>query len=71
MNKKTFIGVSYVSFIIIIWGTVASLIDFQFLEAKSYLEGSIGQYITFIISGLIFTIASIKAFPIFQKLINK
>ena len=48
MNKKTLIGVSYVSAWVIIWGTIGSLIDFYFLQ-NTYLPGSIGQIATFII----------------------
>ena len=45
MNKKTLVGVSYVSAWIIVWGTVGSLIDFLFLQ-NTYLPGSLGQFST-------------------------
>ena len=70
MNKKTLVGVSYVSTWIIIWGTVGSLIDFYFLQ-NTYLPGSLGQFLTFIITALISLIAAIYVFPIINnKLIS-
>tara|TARA_Y100001968_G_scaffold46775_1_gene36931 strand:+ start:1274 stop:1486 length:213 start_codon:yes stop_codon:yes gene_type:complete len=62
MNKKTLVGVSYVSSWIIIWGTVGSLIDFYFLQ-NTYLPGSLGQYLTFIISAFISSIIAVYIFP--------
>ena len=62
MNKKTFLGISYVSAWIIIWGTIGSLIDFYFLQ-NTYLPGSIGQFSTFIITAIISSIAAIYIFP--------
>ena len=66
MNKKTLVGVSYVSAWIIIWGTVGSLIDFYFLQ-NTYLPGSLGQFLTFIITALISLIAAIYVFPIINN----
>ena len=66
MNKKTFIGISYVSAWIIIWGTIGSFIDFYFLQ-NTYLPGSIGQFLTFIVSAVISAIAAIFLFPIINK----
>ena len=66
MNKKTLIGISYVSAWIIIWGTIGSLIDFYFLQ-NTYLPGSLGQYLTFIVSATISSIAAIYLFPIVNK----
>jgi len=43
----------YISVWIIIWGTTGSLIDFPLYKNKIYLEGSIFQYLTFTISGII------------------
>ena len=62
MNKKTLVGVSYVSAWIIIWGTIGSLIDFYFLQ-NTYLPGSLGQFLTFIITAVISSIAAIYMFP--------
>ncbi len=66
MDKKTLVGISYVSAWIIIWGTVGSLIDFYFLQ-NTYLPGSIGQFLTFIIIGFISSIAAVYLFPIINK----
>ena len=62
MNKKTLIGISYVSAWIIIWGTIGSLIDFYFLQ-NTYLPGSVGQFSTFIITALLSSIIAIYIFP--------
>ena len=62
MNKKTLIGVSYVSTWVIIWGTLGSLIDFYFLQ-NTYLPGSIGQFATFIITAFLSSIIAIYIFP--------
>ena len=70
MNKKTLVGVSYVSAWVIIWGTVGSIIDFYFLQ-NTYLPGSLGQFLTFIITAAISSIAAIYMFPtINNKFIN-
>ena len=70
MNKKTLVGVSYVSAWVIIWGTVGSIIDFYFLQ-NTYLPGSLGQFLTFIITAAISSITAIIIFPtISKKLMN-
>ena len=66
MNKKTLVGILYVSAWIIIWGTVGSLIDFYFLQ-DTYLPGSSGQFLTFIITAIVSSIAAIYTFPIVNK----
>ena len=66
MNKKTLIGVSYVSAWVIIWGTIGSLIDFYFLQ-NTYLPGSVGQFSTFIITALLSSIIAIFIFPIINN----
>tara|TARA_B100001250_G_scaffold406508_1_gene425685 strand:- start:936 stop:1148 length:213 start_codon:yes stop_codon:yes gene_type:complete len=66
MNKKTLVGISYVSAWVIIWGTIGSLIDFYFLQ-NTYLPGSIGQFSTFIITAVISSITAIFLFPIIDK----
>ena len=66
MNKKTLIGISYVSAWIIIWGTIGSFIDFYFLQ-NTYLPGSSGQFLTFIITAIISTIVAIYIFPLINK----
>ena len=62
MNKKTLVGVSYVSTWVIIWGTIGSLIDFYFLK-NTYLPGSLGQFSTFIITAFLSSIIAIYIFP--------
>ena len=62
MNKKTLIGVSYVSAWVIVWGTIGSLIDFYFLQ-NTYLPGSTGQFATFIITAFLSSIIAIYIFP--------
>ena len=43
----------YISAWVIIWGTLGSLIDYPLYKNKIYLEGSIYQYLTFVITALI------------------
>tara|TARA_B100000965_G_scaffold282455_1_gene240355 strand:+ start:974 stop:1204 length:231 start_codon:yes stop_codon:yes gene_type:complete len=62
MNKKTFIGISYVSSWIVIWGTIGSLIDFYFLQ-NTYQPGSLGQFLTFIVSAIVLSVAAVYIFP--------
>ena len=66
MSKKTVIGISYVSAWIIIWGTIASFIDFYFLQ-NTYLPGSTGQYLTFTITAAISVVIAINIFPTINK----
>ena len=51
----------YISVWVIIWGTLGSLIDYPLYKNKIYLEGSIYQYLTFTIAGMI-SIISAKFF---------
>tara|TARA_Y100001968_G_scaffold19950_1_gene15744 strand:- start:429 stop:659 length:231 start_codon:yes stop_codon:yes gene_type:complete len=66
MSKKTFIGISYVSSWIVIWGTIGSLIDFYFLQ-NTYLPGSPGQFLTFIITAIFSSVAAVYIFPAINK----
>ena len=43
----------YISLWVIIWGTIGSFIDYPLYKNKIYLEGSIYQYLTFTITGVI------------------
>ncbi|MEN9767851.1 hypothetical protein [Vulcanococcus sp.] len=45
---RTLKGVAYVSVWVVIWGTVASLIDAVLLEREIYATASLGQAITFV-----------------------
>ena len=46
-------SILYVSVWVIIWGTIGSFIDYPLYKNKIYLEGSIYQYLTFAITGII------------------
>ncbi len=71
MSKKTFIGISYVSFWIVFWGTIGSLIDFYLLQSVVYYPGSLGQFSTFSIAAAISIILALFLFPkINNKFIN-
>ena len=67
MNKKYFSGILYVSILIMVWGTIGSLIDYPLLKSNLYLEGSLGQLMTFSLTGIIFVFIGIKVFPFFEK----
>ena len=43
----------YISIWVIIWGSIASLIDFPLLKNGIYREGDLGQYLTFSITAVI------------------
>ena len=49
----------YISIWVIIWGTLGSFIDYPLYKNKIYLEGSIYQYLTFTITGIISTVCAI------------
>ncbi|MAR05502.1 MAG: hypothetical protein CL862_00125 [Cyanobium sp. NAT70] len=49
--NKTLRGISYVSVWVVIWGTVASLMDWMLLTGDVYSSGSSGQAVTFIAYG--------------------
>ena len=53
--------VLYISAWVMIWGTLGSFIDYPLYKNKIYLEGSIYQYFTFAITGII-SILSAKFF---------
>lgn len=52
MNNK-FKVFLYISVWVIVWGSVASLIDFPLLKNGIYNEGDLGQYLTFSLTALI------------------
>ena len=52
----------YISVCIIIWGSIASLIDLPFLNNSIYSEGDLGQYLTFSITAMITIICAKKFF---------
>ena len=58
--------VLYISAWVIIWGTLASFIDYPLYKNNIYLEGSIYQYLTFTITAIL----SILSAKFFYKKIN-
>ena len=52
----------YISVWVIIWGSIASLIDLPFLKNGIYGEGDLGQYVTFSLTAMIAIIFSKKIF---------
>ena len=55
----------YISIWVIIWGSIASLIDLPFLKNGIYNEGDLGQYLTFSFTAMI---SVITAKNIFSKI---
>ena len=55
----------YISVWVIIWGSIASLIDLPFLKNGIYAEGDLGQYLTFSFTAMI---SIISAKSIFNKI---
>ena len=55
----------YISVWVIIWGSIASLVDLPFLKNGLYEEGDLGQYFTFSITAMI---SIISAKNIFNKI---
>ena len=60
--NNRFKAVLYVSVWVIIWGSIASLIDLPFLKNGIYSEGDLGQYFTFSITAMISIIFAKKIF---------
>tara|TARA_Y100000589_G_scaffold79459_1_gene73167 strand:+ start:2066 stop:2275 length:210 start_codon:yes stop_codon:yes gene_type:complete len=54
-NKKIKV-ILYISILVIVWGSIASLIDLPFLRNSIYSEGDLGQYLTFSVTGFIFVV---------------
>ncbi len=65
MNKKDLFGIGYVSIAVFIWGCIGSIIDYPLLIRNIYLPGSIGQAITFTVTGIITASLSIVIFKKF------
>ena len=64
-KNKNLKVILYISAWVIIWGSVGSLIDYPLYKAEIYSEGSIWQYLTFAITGII---SFIIGFKIYKKL---
>ena len=60
-KSKPIKAILYVSLWVIIWGTLGSFIDYPLYKNKICIEGSIYQYLTFIITAII-SIISAKFF---------
>ena len=50
--NPTIRGITYVSVWVVIWGTVASLIDWMLLVGDVYEPGTSGQAVTFTVYGV-------------------
>ena len=55
----------YISTWVIVWGSIASLIDFPLLKNGIYSEGDLGQYLTFSLTAFI---SIVGAKNIFKRL---
>ena len=64
-ENKNLKVILYISSWVIIWGTVGSLIDYPLYKSEIYNEGSIWQYLTFTLTGVISFFIGLK---IYQKL---
>tara|TARA_Y100000589_G_scaffold190684_1_gene180642 strand:+ start:6318 stop:6527 length:210 start_codon:yes stop_codon:yes gene_type:complete len=64
-NTQKFKIILYISVWVIIWGSIASLIDFPLLKNGVYSEGALGQYLTFSITAIL---SILGAKQIFKKL---
>ena len=61
INNK-FKVILYISVCVIIWGSIASLIDLPFLKNGIYSEGDLGQYLTFSLTAIISIISAKNIF---------
>ena len=64
-NNKSLKIFLYISVWVIIWGSIASLIDFPLLKNGIYSEGGLGQYLTFSLTAFI---SIVGAKNIFKRL---
>ena len=61
-ENKNLNVILYISLWVIIWGTVGSLIDYPLYKADIYSEGSIWQYLTFTITGILSFLIGLKIY---------
>jgi len=61
-ENKNIKVVLYISAWVIIWGSVGSLIDYPLYKAEIYSEGSLWQYLTFTITGIICFLIGLKIY---------
>ena len=59
---KNFKIILYISIWIIIWGSIASLIDYPLLQNGLYNVGDFGQYITFSITAFLSILGALNIF---------
>ena len=64
-NNKSLKIFLYISVWVIIWGSIASLIDFPLLKNGIYSEGDLGQYLTFSLTAFL---SIVGAKNIFKRL---
>tara|TARA_Y100000589_G_scaffold289175_1_gene291124 strand:+ start:453 stop:665 length:213 start_codon:yes stop_codon:yes gene_type:complete len=64
-ENKNLKVILYISAWVIIWGSIGSLIDYPLYKANIYNEGSLWQYLTFTVTGII---SFFIGFKIYQKL---
>tara|TARA_Y100000589_G_C27072119_1_gene595871 strand:- start:91 stop:303 length:213 start_codon:yes stop_codon:yes gene_type:complete len=64
-ENKNLKVILYISAWVIIWGSVGSLIDYPLYKSDIYSEGSIWQYLTFTITGILCFFISLR---IYKKL---
>ncbi len=67
MTKKDWFGIGYVSIWVVLWGSIASLIDYPLLQTEIYSIGSLGQVATFLISAIVSGIIGKWLFPIISN----
>ena len=65
--ERTLKGVAYVSVWVLLWGTVASLMDYVLLERELYVSGSFGQATTFVGYGLATVVLAWRFAPRFLQ----
>ena len=56
--NQTLRGITYVSVWVVIWGTVASLMDWMLLTGEVYETGTSGQAITFVSTAWLVVLAT-------------
>tara|TARA_B100001287_G_scaffold263643_1_gene254716 strand:- start:227 stop:439 length:213 start_codon:yes stop_codon:yes gene_type:complete len=61
-ENKNLKVILYISAWVIIWGSVGSLIDYPLYKANIYSEGSIWQYLTFTITGILSFFIGLKIY---------
>ena len=65
--NPTLRGVTYVSVWVVIWGTVASLMDWMLLTGEVYVSGSSGQVVTFVAYGAATVVLATRFAPRFLQ----